>query len=226
MTTSVARADQNLAEHPRQSAELAEQFGSIDQQDHACHLGMWLFLSSEVLLFGALFGLYTAYRIEYASAFAEASRHNNLLLGTTNTFLLITSSFTAAWSVHAMQCERRRTAIASLLGTLALGGIFLALKFTEYSEHFSQGIYPGFHYRFDALPSAGANLFFSLYYFMTGLHALHVIGGMLALSSVTFLLVRQRTPRQRYVSLELSVLYWHLVDAIWIFLWPLMYLAG
>ena len=209
-----------------EAAEPAEHFESLEQQEHASHLGMWLFLTSEVLLFGALFGLYTAYRIQYAEEFAEASHHNNLLIGTTNTFVLVTSSFFAAWAVHATRLSKNRTAAASLIVTLLLALLFLALKGKEYSEHFSHGIYPGAHYSFSELPSHGANVFFTLYFFMTGLHALHVLGGMAALGIVTVLALRRRYSSRRHTSLELSVLYWHLVDAVWIFLWPLMYLVG
>jgi cytochrome c oxidase subunit III len=209
-----------------EAVQHADHFASLEQQEHASHLGMWLFLTSEVLLFGALFGLYTAYRIQYTSEFAEAAHHNNLVLGTANTFLLITSSFLAAWAVHAVQHERHRTVVASLAATILLGAVFLALKFTEYSEHFSHGIFPGGYYSFAELPSRGANIFFTLYFFMTGLHALHVIGGMGALSVVLVMALYKRYSKQKHTSLELSVVYWHLVDAVWIFLWPLMYLVG
>jgi cytochrome c oxidase subunit 3 len=204
--------------------EVAEQFGSWEQQQHAAHLGMWLFLTSEVLLFGALFGLYTAYRLEYGEAFRLAARHNQLWLGTTNTLILITSSLLAAWAVHALKSGRAALAELCLLGTIALGGVFLFLKLSEYSDHFEHGILPGAYYRSRELAERGANTFFTLYYFMTGLHGLHVLGGMSALSVMFVQIVRGRYSQAHSTPVELSVLYWHLVDVIWIFLWPLFYL--
>ncbi|HLV64195.1 MAG TPA: cytochrome c oxidase subunit 3 family protein [Polyangiaceae bacterium] len=204
----------------------ADHFESFAKQEHAAHVGVWLFLTSEVLLFGALFGLYTAYRNGYGAEFVEASHHNNRAIGTINTFILITSSFFAAWAVHSVRRSQRRAAVLSLIATLALGLTFLALKGVEYSDHFSHGIFPGTAYRFAELPTRGANIFFTLYFFMTGLHALHVIGGLTALTIVLVLTLRERYTPTRHTSLELSVLYWHLVDVIWIFLWPLMYLVG
>jgi cytochrome c oxidase subunit 3 len=116
--------------------------------------------------------------------------------------------------------------VRCLLGTVALGLGFLAVKAVEYAEHFAHGIYPGTHYQNTELPSHGARMFFTLYYFMTGLHAAHVIGGLSALGLVAFAHARRRAQPPRRVTLELVVLYWHLVDVIWIFLWPLLYLAG
>ncbi len=213
-------------QHDLLPEEPAEHFEDLAQQEHAAHLGMWLFLTSEVLLFGALFGLYTGYRLEYSREFAEAAHHNNVVLGTINTLILITSSFSAAWAVHVAHGQRRRPVVLSLALTIALGLGFLALKATEYWQHFAEGILPGAAYRFAELPGHGANLFFSLYYAMTGLHALHVIGGLSALFVLAVLAARGRFVGRRHTALELGVLYWHLVDVIWIFLWPLMYLQG
>jgi cytochrome c oxidase subunit III len=210
----------------RSGHEPAEHFESFEQQDHAAHLGMWLFLTSETLLFGALFGLYAAYRLEFGTAFMEAARHNNAALGTLNTVILVSSSFFAAWAVRDMTREKPKAVIRSLLVTLALGLGFLVIKSVEYADHFAHGIFPGQHYRFVELPGEGATIFFTLYYFMTGLHAAHVIGGLAALAVLSVLVARGRYSAARHTPLELGVLYWHLVDVIWIFLWPLMYLAG
>jgi cytochrome c oxidase subunit 3 len=208
----------------RRRNEPAEHFETLAQQEHASHLGMWLFLTSEVLLFGALFGLYTGYRLEYAADFARAVHHNNIAIGTINTGLLVTSSFTAAWAVHSARAGSRRGIVASLGVTVLLGLGFLCLKLVEYQQHFAAGIYPGALYHSQELPSHGANLFFTLYFFLTGLHALHVVGGLSALVVVALLAWRGRYTPERHTSLELGVLYWHLVDVIWIFVWPLMYL--
>jgi cytochrome c oxidase subunit 3 len=204
--------------------EPADHFATLAQQEQASHLGMWLFLTSEVLLFGALFGLYTGYRLEYAADFAQAVQHNNIAIGTINTALLVTSSFSAAWAVHSARLGSRRGVVTSLAVTLLLGLGFLVLKLVEYLEHFQAGIYPGALYHSTELPSHGANLFFTLYFFLTGLHALHVVAGLSALAVLAVLGWLGRHTPERHTSLELGVLYWHLVDVIWIFVWPLMYL--
>lgn len=202
-----------------------EHFETPEQREHAAHFGMWLFLTSETLLFGALFGVYAGYRLWYGAEFQAAARLNDARLGTLNTFILVSSSFLAAWAVHSAGQGRNKTAVRCLLVTLLLGAGFLVVKSVEYGEHFAHGLYPGAYYQNAELPGHGARLFFTLYYFMTGLHALHVIGGLIALALLAW--IRARRPlRTRLVSLELGVLYWHLVDAIWIFLWPLLYLAG
>jgi len=205
--------------------ERARHFDTPEQREHAAHLGMWLFLTSETLLFGALFGVYTGCRLQHSAEFHAAARLNDARLGTLNTLILISSSFLAAWAVHAAGHERRRTVLRCLLGTLLLGATFLVVKAVEYGDHFTHGILPGARYHATELPSDGARLFFTLYYFMTGLHAAHVIGGLVTLATLAVLVARRRE-LAGYTPLELGVLYWHLVDVVWIFLWPLLYLAG
>jgi cytochrome c oxidase subunit III len=211
---------------PAKVHDPGEHFESPEQREHAAHFGMWLFLTSETLLFGALFGLYTGYRVWYGSAFREAARHNDARLGTLNTLILVSSSFFAAWAVHAAGSGRRKAVVRCLLVTVCLGLAFLGVKAYEYSEHFAQGIFPGGYYRFAELPGSGPRLFFTLYFFLTALHAAHVIGGLVTLSVLAFYRTGRRYDSARFVALELGVLYWHLVDVIWIFLWPLLYLAG
>jgi cytochrome c oxidase subunit 3 len=203
----------------------AVQFEDLTKQAHAARFGMWVFLGSELLLFAGLFALYTAYRAQHPAEFAEAVHHNNLLIGTTNTVVLIVSSFTVAWSIHALRGGRRRVVIAALAATLALGVLFLVFKGIEYGEHFAEGVYPGHYYASAELPGHGAQLFFTLYFFMTGLHALHMLGGLGVMSWLTSRVVRRRTTQASHIELELGALYWHLVDSIWIFLWPLFYLT-
>ena len=205
---------------------LGEQFEDLAKQAHAVRLAMWMFLGSELLLFGGLFALYAAYRTVHPQAFAEALHHNKLILGSINTVVLIVSSFTVAWALHCVRTMRRRTALLMLAITLALGVTFLVLKGIEYSDHFAEGIFPGARYSFAALPGYGPMLFFTLYYFMTGLHALHMIAGLAVMSWLTVRLLRRRIDPAYHPELELGALYWHLVDCIWIFLWPLFYLAG
>ncbi|HTQ06725.1 MAG TPA: cytochrome c oxidase subunit 3 family protein [Polyangiaceae bacterium] len=203
---------------------MAEHFESVERKDQAAHLGMWLFLASEVLLFGALFAVYAGYRVEFGYEFVVASSHNSIAIGTTNTFVLVTSSLFAALAVHAARSGRLRRAAGLLALTIGCGLLFLGLKAVEYGEHFRAGILPGNHYHYAALPTHAANAFFTLYYLMTGLHALHVTGGMVALGAVGYRAFRGAYSAERHLPLELAVLYWHLVDVIWLFLWPLLYL--
>lgn len=205
---------------------VAEHFESFEKQEHAAHLGMWVFLGSETLLFAGLFGLYTGYRLLYAEAFLQAIAHNSIAIGTINTVILITSSFFIAWSIHEMRKGRRRMAALALAATWILGVTFLVLKGIEYAQHFHEGIYPGAYYSFEELPFAGAKMFFTLYYFMTGLHALHVLAGLAIISWLIVKTLRRRFSPERHTALELGGLYWHLIDVIWIFLWPLLYLMG
>ena len=208
--------------HPR----LQSHFHDLQTQEHAVRLGMWLFVGSEVLLFAGLFALYSAYRFVYGAEFQAAIHHNDLLIGTVNTAILIVSSFTMAWAIHALRHGRRRACLVSLAATAAMGIAFLALKAVEYSHHFEHGIYPGAHYASTQLPGRGALLFFTLYFLMTGLHALHMVGGVSAVAWLAARVARGRTTREYHVELEMGGLYWHLVDSIWIFLWPLFYLTG
>lgn len=204
---------------------LAEHFEDLSRQAQATRLGIWLFLGSEFLLFGGLFALYAAYRAMYPAEFAEAVTHNSVAIGTTNTLVLITSSLTVAMSVGAVRADRSRRAGWLLALSVILGGVFLALKGVEYAAHFREGIFPGQGYRFAELPGAGATLFFTLYYLLTGLHALHVTAGMMLLAWFSWGCLRGRYGAGNDLYVELGGLYWHLVDVVWIFLWPLLYLA-
>jgi cytochrome c oxidase subunit III len=204
---------------------LAEQFESIEKQDHAARLAMWIFLGSETLLFGALFALYGGYRAMYPLEFVEALRHNDVALGTTNTVVLITSSFTVAMAVHFVRHGRTRLAAALLGLSAAFGMAFLVIKGVEYAEHIHEGILPAGMYSFVKQPPGGVVMGATLYWFMTALHALHVIAGMIVLGAVAVGCARRRYGRERHVAVENAGLYWHLVDVVWIFLWPLFYLT-
>jgi cytochrome c oxidase subunit 3 len=200
-------------------------FATLEARHDALRLGMWTFLGSETLLFAGLFGLYASYRTEYPVDFLRAARENEEWIGSTNTFVLIISSFFAAWAVHAAREARVRAARASLLAVIGLGTVFLGLKALEYAHHLAHGIAPGALYHYAALPQGGARSFFTLYYFMTGLHALHVIAGMSVMVWLLWRIRRSEQVRARCVDVELGALYWHLVDIVWIFLWPLLYLV-
>ncbi len=213
---------------PRDAAELArlsEGYADLPTQERAVRFGMWVFLASETMLFSGLFGLYAGYRLQYGAEFRLASHHNNEVLGSINTFVLIVSSFFVAWAVRSVDRGNRRVGMASLGAVILLGATFLCIKFVEYSDHLRHGIAPGAHYSFAEMPGAGARTFYSLYYLMTGLHALHVIAGMTLMSWLCIRLARRRMHPHYHPELELCGLYWHLVDIIWIFLWPLLYLA-
>jgi cytochrome c oxidase subunit 3 len=184
------------------------------QRTHALHLGLWLFLGSETLLFAGLFGLYAAYRESYPLVFRTGISHANVTLGTANTAVLIISSFCVAWAVHALRGDRRRTCMTALACAIGLGALFLVFKFLEYGEHLHAGLGTG-----------PARLFITLYFLMTGLHALHVIAGMTILTWLVVRVRRGRTYAGHHTELELGGLYWHLVDIVWIFLWPLLYLT-
>jgi cytochrome c oxidase subunit 3 len=205
--------------------EAAEHFEDLRKQTHAARLGMWAFLSSEALLFAGLFALYAAYRAQYHAEFHAAGEHMEVALGTINTFILLTSSLTVALAVWAVRHERPRLGARMLELTLLFGAAFLVLKGVEYALHFREGIYPGIYYRNAKLPGFGAHLFFTLYYFMTGLHALHVTAGMAVLVWCLVGVYRARWSPQYHTGLELGAMYWHLVDLIWIFLWPILYLV-
>jgi cytochrome c oxidase subunit 3 len=205
--------------------KLEVQYDNLERQHATARLGMWVFLASESLLFAGLFALYAAYRFVYPVEFHAAAAHANVLLGTTNTYLLLTSSLTVALAIDATKNAHRRRALVLLAITIALGCAFEVLKFVEYAEHLREGIAPGGYYTFAGLPAHGAVLYFTLYYLMTGLHALHVAGGLCALAWLWLRLYRGRITPQSYLSLELGGLYWHLVDLVWLFLWPLLYLV-
>ena len=206
---------------------LAHHFETLEQQKEASTLGMWVFLATEVLFFGGLFVAYSIYRAWYPEAFAAASQSLDLTLGALNTVILITSSLTMALAVHSAETGDRRKLMLFLVTTMALGAVFLGIKAVEYADKFAHHHVPGpiFHFEPEAL-AREAQIFFSLYFVMTGLHALHMIIG---LGIMTWMLWWVRTGRitSDYASpIEISGLYWHFVDIVWIFLFPLLYLLG
>lgn len=214
----------------RESAEIpatVEHFQDLEQQAHAAHLGMWIFLASEALLFAGLFALYAAYRFHYPESFAHGVEENPRLLGSLNTLILLISSFTAALAVHEIRKSRVGRSIALLVVTILIGAGFLVIKGIEYAMHFREGVYPGGlgHFAKERV-DRGEIVFHTLYYLMTGLHAIHVIVGMAVLGFTVRHIAKgsARPPTDHRVAL--AAMYWHLVDTIWIFLWPLFYLTG
>jgi cytochrome c oxidase subunit 3 len=203
----------------------AEQFEDLEQQQYAARLGMWVFLGSETLLFMGLFVLYVAYRAEYPRGFAEAIEHNTLVLGSINTMVLLASSYSVASALHALRGGRRALSLGLITLTVLLGAAFVVIKVIEYKKHFAEGIYPGgVGHFFVEHPSPGTVQFFTLYFVTTGLHAAHVIVGMLILSFMAYQIVTKVITPEVPHRLELGAIYWHLVDVIWIFLWPIYYL--
>jgi len=185
-------------------------------------MGMWLFLLTELLLFGGLFLVYMIYRYLNQDAFLLASFELNVWMGTINTIVLLTSSMTIAMAITALQKGNAKLAITlSWLTILAAMG-FLVIKYFEWTSKFEHGLFPGMDH-FDGLP-LGERLYFYLYFFMTGLHALHVIVGGVFIAVVIRLIKKGKVTKERYSLLENSGLYWHLVDLIWIYLFPLFYL--
>lgn len=208
------------------TGELYGQFQALDQQRDASTLGMWVFLVTEVMFFGGLFLAYTIYRSVYPTIFGEASRQLDVALGGFNTAVLITSSFTMAMAVWASQTGRKKPLILFLGATLFLGCVFLGVKYFEYADKFHHHLVPGRGFEFpgDVGARAHAQLFFSLYFGMTGLHALHMVVGVGLLAWLIFAAARGRfTPRYNS-PVEICGLYWHFVDIVWIFLFPLLYL--
>lgn len=207
------------------AAAHAHHFDDIEQQHEASWLGMWVFLATEVMFFGGMFLGYTLYRSAYPQAFAGASNHLDIWLGTVNTAVLICSSFTMALAVRAAQLGQRKPVIIFLLLTIVLGTVFLGIKFTEYYAKFAEHLVPGGAFTY-AGPAAAAQIFFSFYFAMTGLHALHMIIGIGLLASLIVKTGRGRFSAGYYTPVELVGLYWHFVDIVWIFLFPLLYLVG
>ena len=204
------------------SVTLNHQFEDLQQQYEAANMGMWAFIAQEIMFFGGLFAGYTVYRFKYLGAFIEGSNYLPLELGALNTAVLIASSFTMAMAVRAAQQGAKNPLLRWILATMALGTTFLVIKAFEYADKYHHGLLPGFS--FDG--SGQLKIFFSFYFAMTGMHALHMIIG---LGLVVWLIpkIRRGTYTSEYFSpIENFGLYWHFVDIVWIFLFPLLYLIG
>ena len=186
---------------------------------------MWLFLVTEVMFFGGLILAYTLYRIWYPTAWALGSEELNIYLGGFNTIVLIGSSLTMALAVRSAQTGAQRATVGWLLFTIALGLTFLVVKFFEYKEKFELHHVPGPNFQFEGPQSPHVQIFFSLYFALTGVHALHMIIGVGLMSTLTVMAYRKRFTPEWYTPVELGGLYWHFVDIVWIFLFPLLYLV-
>jgi len=222
----LADAARSAHSGPASSRELQHHFDSMEQQRDASALGMWVFLVTEILFFGGLFLAYTVYRAQYPRAFAEASRHLDITLGTLNTAVLIISSLTMALAVYSAALGRRKAIMGFLGATMALGATFLGVKAVEYTHKFHDHLVPGPGFRFPGPDAKQAEIFFSLYFAMTGLHAAHMIIGLGLLTVLVLQARKGRYGPEYYTPVEISGLYWHFVDIVWIFLFPLLYLIG
>jgi cytochrome c oxidase subunit 3 len=207
-------------------AHVAHQFEDSGQQFYAATLGMWLFLLTEIMFFGGVFTAYVYYRSVYPAAFAHGSHHLDVTLGAINTVVLIASSFTMVLAVHAAQTGRVRRIFSALLATMTLGSVFLVIKGFEYHHKFVEGLVPGPLWRYMAPDADKQQLFMSIYFSMTGLHALHMVIGIGVLAWIAVRAWRGAFDAHYYTPVECVGLYWHFVDIVWIFLFPLLYLLG
>jgi cytochrome c oxidase subunit 3 len=204
------------------NSALQEQFAEMPQQREAANLGMWTFLATEVLFFGTMFTSYITYRTAYPQAFAEASHHTLVLFGTVNTAILLTSSLMVAFAVQAAKENNTRWVFRYLVITVLFGIAFLGVKSVEYYKDISDNLWPGPHFKAGLPPES--QIFWVLYWIMTGVHALHVTVGIVLLSIMAFMTRAQKFSSAYYTPVENSALYWHFVDVVWIFLYPLLYL--
>jgi cytochrome c oxidase subunit 3 len=215
-----------LSSHHHHPA-LAHHFDSLEQQQEASTLGMWVFLVTEVMFFGGLFMAYIVYRTWHPDAFAAGSSHLDIVLGGVNTVVLICSSLTMALAVHAAQTSWRRGQVVFLVLTMALGATFLVIKAFEYADKFEHHLVPGPSFEWpDEKLKAPVQMFYSLYFAMTGLHALHMVIGFGIMLWLLWHANKGRFSAEYYSQVEVSGLYWHFVDIVWIFLFPLLYLIG
>ena len=205
---------------------VAHHFDDAEQQFEASLLGMWAFLITEVMMFGGLFLGYTVYRTMYSAGFLEASHHVSIVFGGANTAILIVSSLTMVLAINSAQRGKQKEIVRYLFFTLLLGLAFLVIKSIEYTDKFQHHHVPGANFIWEG-PNAGtAEIFFSYYFAMTGLHAIHMIIGAGLLIYLIIMARRGRFSPEYYTPIEVIGLYWHFVDIVWIFLYPQFYLIG
>ncbi|MBA2302224.1 MAG: cytochrome c oxidase subunit 3 family protein [Acidobacteria bacterium] len=199
----------------------------MGQQAEASTLGMWVFLVTEIMFFGGLFMAYIVYRHQSPEGFAEASNHLDVIWGAANTVVLIVSSLTMAMAVRAAQTSAKpKTQVGWLVATMILGAAFLGVKAIEYTDKFTHHLVPGPHFQWTGQYPKPAEQFYSLYFCMTGLHALHMVIGLGIMTVITIMAWRRQFDEHYFTPVEVTGLYWHFVDIVWIFLFPLLYLIG
>jgi cytochrome c oxidase subunit 3 len=207
-------------------ARASFQFADLRQQHEVAQLGMWTFLATEVLFFGGLILAYAVYRFGYPADFAAAARHTKIVIGAANTAILLTSSFFVAWAVAAARLTAARAAAILLSSAALLGAVFLALKGYEYSQEYREHLVPGIDFAFASEHASGAELFFMFYFIATGLHAIHVLVGIVVLAVIARQASRHAYSARYHAPITVAGLYWHFVDVVWIFLFALIYLPG
>lgn len=204
---------------------LADHFSSPEQQVDTGKLGMWLFLATEILLFGGLFVAYGVFHYLHPELFKVGHRYLDVKLGAFNTVVLLFSSLTVVLAIHAAQKNKTKLIALNLVITLLCAGTFLVVKYFEYTHKFHAGLLPGYFFTNGTIPAPDqAHIFFGIYFLMTGLHGIHVVIGIIVLLWLLVRSLKGEFNEQYYLPLELGGLYWHLVDVIWIFLFPLLYL--
>ncbi|MDA0333852.1 MAG: cytochrome c oxidase subunit 3 family protein [bacterium] len=205
---------------------LQHHFDDLKQQYEAANMGMWAFLAQEIMFFGGLFSGYAVYRYKYLAAFIEGSNHLPIFWGALNTVVLIASSFTVAMAVRAAQLGRAKSLFNWIISTMVLGVAFLGIKSIEYADKYHHGLIPGANFTYDSPMAGQLKIFFSFYFVMTGMHALHMIIGIGLMIWLIPKIRRGAFTAEYYSPIENFGLYWHFVDIVWIFLFPLLYLIG
>jgi cytochrome c oxidase subunit 3 len=205
---------------------VAHHFDSADTQFDAGRMGVWLFLVTEILLFGGLFCAFAIFRSWYFAAFVEAHHHLDKVMGGINTMVLIFSSLTMALAVRSAQTNNPKQTNLLLLVTLVCAGAFLVVKYFEYTHKFHEGLLPGGHFHGEGFKTKEAGIFFAVYFMMTGIHGLHVVIGMGLIAWILLRNMKSEFSSKYYAPVENVGLYWHLVDLVWIYLFPLLYLIG
>ena len=208
------------------SPELQHHFSSMEQQIEASVMGMWVFLITEIMFFGGMFCGYMVYRYQYYSAWAAGSQKMDFWWGTLNTIVLLCSSLTMAMAVRSAQLGRRKAIVIFLLITILFGLGFLGIKGIEYHGHWTEHQFPGLNWAWPEANSHLVALFFSFYWAMTGFHALHMVIGVGLVSWIAYHAWQGRYNSEYYTPVEVVGLYWHFVDIIWIYLYPLLYLIS
>lgn len=234
MATETAPATTDVeteVEHEHHPPHLEHHFVSSEQQFDSAKLGMWVFLITEILLFSGMFVAYAVYKQFNPATFEAASATLDRVLGTVNTIVLLASSLTVALAIHYIQQDKVKECVYNLLATLGLAGVFMVVKYFEYTDKFDHGVFPGGFFEphgtgYEQLATMeAAPQFFSIYFVMTGIHGIHVLGGMIVIGWISWMAWRGRFSSEWYTPVELTGLYWHLVDIIWIFLFPMLYLV-
>lgn len=222
----MSKLDEVLEPKSPTELELREQFSIPDQQRETAMVGIWVFLVSEVLLFGALFTAFTVYRLSDPQGFDLGSKDMDTILGSVNTGVLICSSFTMALSVYFAELGKQKSVALFLILTMLIGTVFLAIKFTEYHSHWVDHKVPGFWFEDGSAHAAKIEMFFVFYFIMTGLHAVHMTIGLGILTVLLFRTAIGSITTEYHTPIEVGGLYWHFIDIVWIFLYAIFYIPG